>query len=136
MIPARAGTGSVSSEAAVSVAAGSQKSRTHVCSYERNVEDLWISLQSAIPFRLSAHAPDLYNDERDRQAPTATERDGHTVRQTATVTDMAEDTVPQTLYANNGRCLRIHALWSPHMRCHLKQRVTNWQASFRSILAD
>ena len=51
--------------------------------------------------------PDLYNETA--KAPTATERDGHTVRQTATATDMAEDTVPQTLYANNGRCLRIHA---------------------------
>ena len=127
----------INREATVSVAAGSQKSRTHVCSYERNVEDLWISLQSAIPFRLSAHAPVARPIQRDRQSAY-----GHRERRTYRATDCHSHRHGRGHRATNTVCksrpLPAHSrpVWSPHMRCHLKQRVTNWQASFRSILAD
>jgi hypothetical protein len=58
----------------------------------------------------------MYTGNRPKHAA---ERDGHTVRQTATVSDMAEDGVPHTVYADNG-LLSAHSrsVVTAQLRCH------------------
>lgn len=71
----------------------------------------------------------MYTGNRPKHAA---ERDGHTVRQTATVSDMAEDGVPHTVYADNGLCLHIHAVWSPHS-CAAIEAASDYVASELSL---
>jgi len=45
---------------------------------------------------------------------------------------MAEDGVPHTVYADNGLCLHIHAVWSPHS-CAAIEAVSDYVASELSL---